>query len=257
MNMPLAKKSLGQHFLRNDAVISRIADLIRIEPSDRVIEVGPGPGALTNAIRSRNPEQLWLIEKDDHWAAHHAGLEHPNERVTHGDALQFPWHELEGDWKIVGNLPYNVASPMMWDIVEKTPHLTRAVFMIQKEVGDRLCAAPNSRDYGALSVWIQSFVRVEKGFIVGPGNFSPPPKVDSAVVAFSPLAQKRDFEPARLSALLKVCFNQRRKQLQGILKKHGIADADSILESLGIAPTARPETLSPEQFHQLSRAISV
>ena len=179
---PRAKKSLGQHFLKDAKTSARIVDLLRIGPEDRVLEIGPGPGAITGIIHERGPAEFRLIEKDSYWAAHHAELERPAPavQVLNADALAFPWESLEGPWKIISNLPYNVGSPLMWDIVSRTPDLTRAVFMVQKEVAERLYAKPGTKDYGALSVWIQSYVRVEWGFVVGPGAFNPPPKVDSA-----------------------------------------------------------------------------
>ena len=176
----------------------------------------------------------------------------PAVQVLNADALAFPWESLEGPWKIISNLPYNVGSPLMWDIVSRTPDLTRAVFMVQKEVAERLYAKPGTKDYGALSVWIQSYVRVEWGFVVGPGAFNPPPKVDSAVVTFIPLPRERHpADPKALSSILKLCFQLRRKQLQSILRRAG-RDDTAALERLGIAPEARPETLTPEQFQQLA-----
>jgi 16S rRNA (adenine1518-N6/adenine1519-N6)-dimethyltransferase len=181
----------------------------------------------------------------------------PGLEVIAGDALNYPWEQMDGDWKIAGNLPYNVASPLMWDIVCRVPHLSRAVFMIQKEVGDRLLAHPGGKDYGALSVWIQSFVVPQKGFIVGPASFSPPPKVDSAVVVFLPLPQeKRPEHPQRLARLIKICFQQRRKQLQTILR-HAEPSRfhPDMLHSLEIRPEQRPETLSVAQFQQLANLL--
>lgn len=174
-----------------------------------MLEIGPGPGAITGIIHERGPAEFRLIEKDSYWAAHHAELERPAPavQVLNADALAFPWESLEGPWKIISNLPYNVGSPLMWDIVSRTPDLTRAVFMVQKEVAERLYAKPGTKDYGALSVWIQSYVRVEWGFVVGPGAFNPPPKVDSAVVTFIPLPRERHpADPKALSSILKLCF---------------------------------------------------
>ena len=257
-SQPRAKKSLGQHFLKTPAISERIAALLHPAESDHILEIGPGPGALTDQLRRYHPAQLTLIEKDDHWAAHHAALAAgiPGHTVLHQDALRFDWTLLDGPWKIVGNLPYNVASPLMWDIVSRVPVLARAVFMIQKEVAERLRAAPGGRDYGALSVWVQSFVRVEWGFTVGPGHFAPPPKVDSAVVAFAPLPQRGDFAPDALSLTLRVCFQQRRKQLQSLLRRQGLAAVADALPTLGIDPAARPETLTPRQFHALSALVA-
>ena len=161
-SQPRAKKSLGQHFLKTPAISERIAALLHPAESDHILEIGPGPGALTDQLRRYHPAQLTLIEKDDHWAAHHAALAAgiPGHTVLHQDALRFDWTLLDGPWKIVGNLPYNVASPLMWDIVSRVPVLARAVFMIQKEVAERLRAAPAAATtarcpygYRALSAW--------------------------------------------------------------------------------------------------------
>lgn len=252
-----AKKSLGQHFLRDERVVQRIVDLLRTEEGDQIMEIGPGPGALTALLRPLPWKKLLLLEKDDHYAAEHAARPLPGLEVVAGDALAYPWESLEGPWKIAGNLPYNVASPLMWDIVRRTPNLARAVFMIQKEVGDRLTAKPGTRDYGALSVWIQSFVSTRKGFVIGPAAFSPPPKVDSAVVVFEPIPEeKKPADPDALSRLIKICFQQRRKQLQGILR-HALPGSftPDTLTSLGIDPAQRPETLAVEQFQKLADAL--
>lgn len=252
---PRAKKSLGQHFLKDAKTASRIVDLLRITPEDRVLEIGPGPGAITSLIHARGPNRFRVVEKDGYWAGFHKERVHaapPEVEVLHADALDFPWESLDGPWKIISNLPYNVGSPLMWDIVSRVPELTRAVFMVQKEVAERLYAQPGTHDYGALSVWIQSYVRVEWGFVVGPGAFSPPPKIDSAVVAFIPLPREAyPKDPVALSEMLKRCFQMRRKQLQSILKRSGRADAPELLQAIGIAPEARPETLSPHDFQRL------
>lgn len=252
-----AKKSLGQHFLRDERVVERIVELLRPAEGDQILEIGPGPGALTALLRPLPWKKLLLLEKDDHYAAEHAARPLPGLEVVAGDALAYPWESLEGPWKIAGNLPYNVASPLMWDIVFRTPNLARAVFMVQKEVGDRLTAKSGTKDYGALSVWVQSFVTARKGFVIGPSAFSPPPKVDSAVVVFEPLPEeKKPRRPEALSRLIKICFQQRRKQLQGILR-HALPDRFSpeMLDALGIEPAGRPETLSVEQFQKLADAL--
>ena len=252
---PHAKKSLGQHFLKTEAVARRIVDLLDIRPDDQVLEIGPGPGALTGLIAAKNPARLVLLEKDDHWATEHARTldGRPGCGVRNMDALEFVWEELEGAWKVIGNLPYNVASPLMWECVSRAPRLERAVFMVQKEVAERLAARPGNRTYGALSVWVQSFATVEWGFVVGPGHFSPPPKVDSAVISLTGLpADKHPGCPEGLSRFIKLCFQQRRKQLQGILRHHGLGDALGLLDELSIAPTARPEVLDCAKFHALA-----
>jgi 16S rRNA (adenine1518-N6/adenine1519-N6)-dimethyltransferase len=252
---PRAKKSLGQHFLRNPDIARRIVDRLQIGERDQVLEIGPGAGALTGLILERQPARLILLEKDDHWAALHA-------RALRGQAyacalsmsaLDFPWETLDGPWKLIGNLPYNIASPLIWECVSRVHEMSLAVFMTQKEVAERLVAPPGGRAYGALSVWVQSFAGAAWGFTVGPGNFSPPPKVDSAVISMTALPrERRPHNPAALARMTALCFQQRRKQLQTILRRQGIAGACALLEALGIDPEARPETLDCATFHSLA-----
>ncbi|KAF1077558.1 16S rRNA (adenine(1518)-N(6)/adenine(1519)-N(6))-dimethyltransferase RsmA [Halodesulfovibrio sp. MK-HDV] len=258
---PRAKKSLGQNFLQDKNTANRIVDALRIEAEDHVIEIGPGPGALTHLIHNRKPAWFTILEKDYHWAHEHKRLPpagDPELQVVLTDALLFPWENLtpEKPWKIIGNLPYNIASPLMWDILSKSTGLKRAVFMIQKEVGDRIVAAPSSKQYGALSVWLQSYSKPKREFIVPPGVFLPRPKVDSAVLSFVPTpAEERDFDPDALSWLLKVTFQQRRKQLQKILKGCVASGADEAFEKAGVQGSARPETLTTRQFQILADAL--
>jgi len=252
-----AKKSLGQHFLKNKSVIQRIINLGDIQEDEQVIEIGPGPGALTKLLRDMNYGKLWLLEKDDIFAQEHKdyATKHKLERmeVLHMDALTFDWKSLQGQWKIIGNLPYNIASPLMWDIVSQVPHLSKAIFMVQREVAERIRASEGNKTYGALSVWIQSYCKVEKGFVVEPHAFSPPPKVDSALIVLTPLPKENlPKDPQNLARLIKICFQQRRKQMHGVLQKalpHSYNA--SILETLGIDIHARAETLSPQTFQRL------
>ncbi|MBL3582731.1 16S rRNA (adenine(1518)-N(6)/adenine(1519)-N(6))-dimethyltransferase RsmA [Oleidesulfovibrio alaskensis] len=257
---PRAKKSLGQNFLQDKNISAKIVAALQIGPADCVIEIGPGPGALTDFIQKAAPASLWLLEKDTYWAGEHRRSDSrtPVEKqVVLTDALTFPWERLSDDrsWKLIGNLPYNVASPLMWDCLSLAA-FSRAVFMIQKEVGDRIVAAPRSRQYGALSVWLQSHTVPRKELIVPPTVFKPRPKVDSAVLSFAPLPlSARNFSPRALSVLLKICFQQRRKQLQKILKRYWSDAVCGWFELQGVPPAARPEELSPNQFQQLANLL--
>lgn len=252
---PRAKKSLGQHFLRHESICRRIAALLQPCETDHILEIGPGPGALTRALEVCPHACLLLLEKDRHWAAERQRLGGPATRAVLMDALRFDWRRLDAahPWKIIGNLPYNVASPLLWNICSQATGLTRAAFMVQKEVGQRLAAAPNSGQYGALSVWVQSHLRPRMEFIVGPGAFSPPPKVDSAVLSFDPLPlAERPSHPHALGRLLHIVFQQRRKQLGGIFRKAGLDFMLEALEAGGLSPQLRPENLSPANFGFLS-----
>lgn len=252
---PRAKKSLGQHFLRREDICHRIAALIAPGSQDRIIEIGPGPGALTRAIEAAPHSRLLLLEKDRHWAAERQRLGGHNTQAVLIDALKFAWQRIspEEPWKIIGNLPYNVASPLIWDIVSQSTGWQRAAFMVQKEVSQRLAAQPGTGHYGALSVWVQSYARPRMEFVVGPGAFSPPPKVDSAVLSFTPLpASERPAHPAVLSRLLRICFQQRRKQLGGIFRRAAQPGLEEALHCASIEPALRPEALSCSEFQRIA-----
>ena len=252
---PRAKKSLGQHFLNQPAVCRRIADLLRAGEADCILEIGPGPGALTREIEALPHRRLVLVEKDVYWARVRREEGGARTEVLCQDALAYPWEDLQGAWKLAGNLPYNVASPLLWDVASRCRALSRAVFMVQKEVGERIAASPCTRDYGALSVWMQAHLACRMEFTVGPGCFTPPPKVDSAVLSFDPLPEEaRPARPDLLASLLRICFQQRRKQLAGVFRRAGREDLLRRLEEMGIPAASRPEELSVAQFLRLAAA---
>ncbi len=248
------KRSLGQNFLQDQNTARRIIQALGPAPGDRVLEIGPGQGALTR----------WLLEagcvtaalEKDRELAPQLKQRWPELAVANADALQFCWEGLDvapGRWKLVGNLPYNVASPMLWDICSRSRRFQRAVFMVQKEVGQRLTAGPGSKIYGALSVWVQSFCHVRKEFVVGPQVFRPRPKVDSMVVSLEPLEKMSvHFSPAALSLLLKGCFSKRRKQLANILKGCWSLEVEMVLRDAGLNAADRPENVAPQTFQTLS-----
>ncbi len=252
-----AKKQLGQHFLQDQEIASEIVSLLDIQKNESIFEIGPGQGALTKYIYTYNPKLVYLIEKDHYWASYHMELVKSsslkNVKVIHKDALRFSWSTLQGAWKIISNLPYNVGSPLIWDIVSQVCCLKQAVFMVQKEVGERLCAVPGTKEYGALSVWVQSFVDVKRMFVVKPNAFKPKPKVDSVVVLVQPKEySKRPRFPESLAWIIKNSFQQRRKQLQLILRNAGLDHVHEVLECVGIEPASRPESLSNVFFQKLS-----
>lgn len=268
---PRAKRSLGQNFLQDRNIARKIVAALGIAPGDAVLEIGPGPGALTEFLLQARPGELILVEKDPYWAKERMRSGEGALSVIMADALTMPWESFAGSWKFVGNLPYNIASPLLWDICSRTPGLTRAVFMVQKEVGLRITAQPGTSAYGALTVWIQSFMRVRLEFIVPPHVFRPRPKVDSAVLSFEPLdfpaqnavltddgndgrrgrtERRHAFDPAGLADTLKACFQLRRKQLGTIARYFG--NSSESLEEIGIDPRLRPENLSPSSFQLLA-----
>lgn len=262
-----AKKSLGQNFLHDRNVARKIVGALEVGPGDRVLEIGPGPGALTSLLLEAAPARLAVLEMDDNWSRE-LKRQWPELFVIQADALRFDWRRLrrqahgpepedgpDGEgrgWKLIGNLPYNVASPLMWELFSRCTALSRAVFMVQKEVGRRLTARPGTGDYGGLSVWVQSWVAPRPAFTVGPGAFIPRPKVDSAVLVFEPLAERGAFEPGPLAALIHLCFQKRRKQLGNSLKSLMNDEVVGYLEAEGLSLASRPEELAPKHFQTLS-----
>ena len=255
---PRAKKSLGQNFLQDANIARKIVDALHIGLDDFVVEIGPGPGALSSIIAAKAPRRLLLVEKDAHWATERretAIAQGTQPEVVCADALTLVWEDFSAPWKCIGNLPYNVASPLMWDIFSRACGLERAVFMIQKEVGQRIIAQPGTGAYGALGVWVQTFMRARIECIVPPQVFIPRPKVDSAVLSFTPLPEVPSPQESRaLAKTLHRCFQQRRKQLGTILKGSGLAE-DALPPDSGITFTLRPERLTPEQFLILAKAL--
>lgn len=252
-----AKRSLGQNFLVDPNISAKIVARLRIGPEDTVIEIGPGRGALSGHILAAGPRVYLALEKDRELAAR-LPREHPGVHPALVDALRLDWSRLNalGGVKLVGNLPYNIASPLLWDICSQASGFAVGVFMVQHEVALRLCAAPGGKQYGALTAWTSSFARFDYCFKVSPGVFRPQPKVDSAVVAVAPRpAGERPEDPVGLATLLKRLFSMRRKQLAGILKPHWDDALAQACAGYGIEGRVRPETLTPGQFQQLAKLL--
>ncbi len=245
------KKALGQHFLHDPGYLARIVAAIRPEPDDLMVEIGPGLGALTRPLLERL-KHLHVVEFDrDLVPRLRAGF--PSERLTvhEADALKFDFAALGDHLRVVGNLPYNISSPILFHLADYAGQVRDMHFMLQKEVVDRMAAAPDTPDYGRLSVMLQARFRVMKLFNVPPGAFNPPPKVDSAVVRLAPLAAEavpyRD--AMRFSEIVARAFGQRRKTLRNTLK--GLVEAE-VMAGLDVDPQRRGETLSVEEFARLA-----
>lgn len=249
------KRSLGQNFLQDQGIARKIVASLEPAPEAPLLEIGPGRGALTHWL-TQTAFTIFALEKD-FGLAHETKSRWPEVAMINADAMEFVWERLTGPWRLIGNLPYNVASPIIWDVVSRVPQLVQAVFMVQKEVGDRLAAAPGSRAFGALSVWVQSHVRVKRLFVVGPQVFRPRPKVDSAVICLLPLppGESRPDGPS-LRRLLNICFQKRRKQLKTILRPVWTDILGDWLHNQGLRPESRPEELSPRQFQTLARMLA-
>ncbi len=252
-----ARKRFGQNFLHDPAVIQRIVNAVHPRRGETMVEIGPGQGALTCELLSALG-RLDVVELDrDLIPLLEQNCGNRGELHIHqADALQFDFCSLSPgphQLRVVGNLPYNISTPLLFHLLEMSHCIRDMHFMLQKEVVERLTARPGSGAWGRLSVMIQFYCQAEMLFVVGPGAFRPAPKVESAVVRLVPHQQPPvDVDPARLSALLQRAFAHRRKTLRNNLK--GLLDADTIA-ALGIDPGLRPERLSLEDFARLARAL--
>lgn len=250
------KRSLGQNFLSDPNICRRIVAAAHLAAGDPVLEIGPGRGALTRVLNDHDGPVM-ALEKDSalvRWIRQ----EFPRVGVVHADGLEFCWEgtgRLPG-LTIMGNLPYNVASPMIWEMVGRCRSWKAMIFMVQKEVALRLTAPAGSRVYGALSAWVGNFVRSEYVFTVPPHVFTPRPKVDSAIVRFLPRLDPAWAEAESLSRLLKVLFQQRRKQLGTILRSRWSEAVEGWCAGAGVDRRVRPEELGPDMLRSLARLMA-
>lgn len=252
-----AKHSLGQHFLLDLNVTGRIARYVPDMATATLIEVGPGPGGLTRALLLAGATKLVAIERDERAVAALAPLVTAAAgrlSVDHGDALEFDYLAYPAPRQVVSNLPYNVGTLLLLGWLEKMEQFSALTLMFQKEVAQRLVAQPNSKAYGRLSVMAQWRAEVRKLFDLPARAFTPPPKVDSSVVQLLP-RQPQALEPSwkEMETVVAAAFGQRRKMLRAALKSI-TATPEELCESVGIAPTARAETLTVDQFRALTLA---
>ena len=251
------KKRFGQHFLHDRGIVQRILDAFDPQPEAALVEIGPGPGALTRPLLERCA-RLHVVELDRDLAAQLRTDFAPERLVVHeADALKFDFGALAkpgGKIRLIGNLPYNISTPLLFHLLDQERCIHDMLFMLQKEVVDRMAAPPGGKDYGRLSVMIQWGLRVEKLFDVRPGAFTPPPKVDSSVVRLVPHAAPpvAVHDANAFAHVVKASFAQRRKTLRNNLK--GLMTA-VILESLGIDPQRRAETLTLAEFAALANVL--
>ncbi len=247
-----ARKRFGQHFLHDAGVLQRIADAVDPRAGQNVVEIGPGPGALTARLLER-VQPIDAVEIDRDLAAALRTRWPGTLRLHEGDALDFDFTALAklrgGPLRVVGNLPYNISTPLLFHLLAHRAHLADLTVMLQKEVIDRMAALPGSGDYGRLGVMLAPWFDIEKLFDVGPGAFRPPPRVWSAVARLDVLPAPRFEVPGAYAMVVARSFSQRRKTVRNSLR--GIVDAPAI-EAAGIDPGARPETLTPQQFAQLA-----
>ena len=257
---PPVRKSLGQHFLTDRRVLGRIAEALELTGTETVVEIGPGRGALTELLLP-HAGRVVAVEYDRALAEllRKRWRDEPRLTVVERDVLEVPLAEAAGtdDFVLAGNVPYYITTPILFHALER-PRPERAVYLVQREVADRAASPPGSREYGALSVNLQSVARVERLFRVPAGAFSPPPRVESAVIRLTPRPDPAiaPDEEARYRTMVQGAFGMRRKQMRRVVRSLfsiSAERADSLLAASRIDPEARPETLSAEQFAALMR----
>ncbi|MCB1914705.1 MAG: 16S rRNA (adenine(1518)-N(6)/adenine(1519)-N(6))-dimethyltransferase RsmA [Rhodocyclaceae bacterium] len=249
-----ARKRFGQNFLTDPNTICRIVDAIRPRPGDTVVEIGPGLGALTTPLLAALPH-LHVVEIDRDLISRLRDRHSPEHLTIHeGDALAFDFARLGERLKVVGNLPYNISTPLLFHLADFAERVEEMTFMLQKEVVMRMVAEPGSGDYGRLSVMLQYRFAMLRLFDVPPGAFRPAPKVTSSIVRMVPKPAESlgASDPDLLGEVVAAAFGQRRKTLRNTLK--AFVDAEG-LEGLGIDPGLRAERLALDQFVAIANRV--
>jgi 16S rRNA (adenine1518-N6/adenine1519-N6)-dimethyltransferase len=242
------RKRFGQHFLHDPRVLARIVEAIQPAKEDFLVEIGPGEGALTAPLLER-VDRLHVIELDRDLAA---GLaRYPNVEVHQADVLDFDFAVFPKGMRIVGNLPYNISTPILFHAARYADRVRDMHFMLQLEVVERMVAAPSTPEYGRLSVALQTRFRMKKLFNVSSGAFRPAPKVESAVVRLEPLPERQHLDMTGLDDLLRRAFSARRKQLRNALPLAMAGYAE-----LNIDPQSRPENLSPADYLRIAEYLA-
>jgi len=251
----IARKRFGQNFLVDHGTIGAIISAIDPKRDETVVEIGPGLGAITEPLLQR-VDHLHVVEIDRDLIAR-LKKQHAPERMTihEGDALAFDFAGIGKDLRLVGNLPYNISTPLLFHLAEYVDIVRDMHFMLQKEVVERMVAEPGDADFGRLSVMLQYRFWLEWLIDVPPESFSPPPKVDSAVVRLipKPVAELNAKNPEKLAAVVQQAFSQRRKMLRNTLK--GVLD-DTGFAALGIVPTLRAEDVPVEDYVRIANYLA-
>lgn len=261
------QKKYGQNFIGDPALLERIATVCDWQPGDRALEIGPGAGTLTRAI-AREAEEVLAVEIDRRLAPllEETLADCANVHLVFTDALKADLDALmrdtlgwDGRYKLIANLPYYITTPLIMHVLEDSEKVSELVIMVQKEVGERLCAAPGSKAYGAVTVMVQYAATVARAFDVGRHAFAPAPEVDSTILHLIPY-EKRPIQAqsdAVLRRVVKAAFSQRRKTLRNSLSSLGCDKAliKQALEAAGIEDSRRAETLSVAEFVALADAF--
>ena len=250
----VARKRFGQNFLVDSGIIGAIVSAIDPQRGDTVVEIGPGLGAITEPLMARL-DHLHVVEIDRDLITR-LKKQHPPARMTihEGDALAFDFASIGKDLRLVGNLPYNISTPLLVHLAEYVGVVRDMHFMLQKEVVERMVAVPGDGDFGRLSVMLQYRFHLEWLIDVPPESFDPPPKVQSAVVRLIPkdVAELTAEDMTQFSRVVQTAFAQRRKMLRNTLK--GVLD-DAGFATLGISPTLRPEDLAVEDYVRIANYL--
>lgn len=261
------KKRFGQNFLHDTNIIRQIVDSIHLSKEDNLLEIGPGLGALTEPLLAE-VNAMTVIELDSDLARslklNIGANSHPNFTIINDNAMHIDYRKLanqlgRGAFRVVGNLPYNISTPLLFRLLEFCDVIDDMHFMLQKEVVDRIVAEPNSKEYGRLSVMMQYFCQADYLLTVPKGAFNPPPKVTSAVFRLTPFVQKSIIaQDERLfMTVVRETFNHRRKTLRAIFKNVNMLPtlSDEEFMQAGVSPQARPENLSVVDFVRLSDIV--
>jgi 16S rRNA (adenine1518-N6/adenine1519-N6)-dimethyltransferase len=254
---PPRRKRFGQHFLHDPAIIARMLEALDARAGDHLVEIGPGPGALTKSLLAMQDVTFDAIEIDRDLGARLApAFEPPRQRLHLGDALDFDFAQLArtrgGPLRVLGNLPYNISTPLLFHLAAAGGALIDLQVMLQREVVARMAAPPGGKDYGRLTIMLTPLFEVQRLFDVGPGAFQPPPKVWSAVVRLRRRVTPLFEVSPHYAQLVAAAFSQRRKTLRNALG--GFLTREEIA-ACGIDPGARPETLTPQNFNTLARTL--
>ncbi len=252
----IPRKRFGQNFLTDDTVLHNIIRAIDPQPQDTMVEIGPGLAAMTKLLL-QGVDQMHVVELDRDLVERLKKNFDPKKLIVHSaDALQFDFSSIPvpagSKLRVVGNLPYNISSPLLFHLAEMAPHVQDQHFMLQKEVVERMVAEPGSKTYGRLSVMLQWRYRMELMFIVPPTAFEPPPRVESAIVRMIPIAEPLPCDQTKLEKVVLKAFSQRRKVIRNCLA--GMFTESDLLE-VGIDPQLRPETIPLAQYVALANRL--
>ena len=258
VSRPPRRKRFGQHFLHDPSVLEHIVAGVAPRPDDRLVEIGPGRGALTRLLLEARNGALDAIEIDRDLVKHLRSefAEYPRFLIHEVDALEFDFtrfaQERGGKLRVVGNLPYNISTPLLFHLLKHATAIEDLHIMLQREVVARMAAHPDDADYGRLTVMLAPWVTIERLFDVGPGAFTPPPRVWSAVVRLTVRPEPAFAVSPHFAKVVAAAFSHRRKTLRNAIR--GLVSLEQI-ESCGLDPGARPETFAPKAFNDLARLL--